>query len=164
MHFLFTNPQTGDGQPFFDLMSDFVKRYKDGTASTEQFFDVANEHVKNTALAQKFGYKDLGWFYRQWVTQAYSPSYELAYHIENDSTQGLLLKGELTQSELPEDQNWFMPLPLILHFHGGQSARVTIAAHGARTPISIKLPEQPEKVELDPELWVLSNKTTTVKR
>ena len=78
MHFLFTDPATGDGRPFFDLMSDFVKRYKDGMASTEQFFAVANEHVKATPLAQRHGYTDLNWFYRQWVAQTYLPSYHPA--------------------------------------------------------------------------------------
>ncbi len=164
MHFLFTNPQTGDGQPFFDLMSDFVKRYKDSTASTEQFFDVANEHVKSTPLAQRYGYKDLAWFYRQWVTETYLPSYELSYHIEGDSGGGAILKGELSQTGLPESEDWFMPLPLVAHFRGGQIARATVAVHGVHTPLNIKLPEPPEKVELDPELWILSEKTSTVKR
>jgi hypothetical protein len=164
LHFLFTNPQTGDGKPFFDLMSDFVARYKGSTATTDQFFAVANERVKSTALAQKYGYRDLNWFYRQWVTETYLPSYELSFHIDSDSTGGVSLRGELIQSGLPESENWFMPLPLILHFHGGKIARITIAAHGARTPLSIKLPETPEKVELDPELWILSEKTSTAKR
>ena len=164
MHFLFTNPQTGDGQPFFDLMSDFVKRYKDSTASTEQFFDVANEHVKSTPLAQRYGYKDLAWFYRQWVTETYLPSYELSYHIEGDSGGGAILKGELSQTGLPESEDWFMPLPLVAHFRGGKIARATVAVHGVHTPLNIKLPEPPEKVELDPELWILSEKTSTVKR
>jgi Peptidase family M1 domain len=164
MHFLFTNPQTGDGQPFFDLMSDFVKRYKDSTASTEQFFAVANEHVKSTPLAQRYGYKDLAWFYRQWVTETYLPSYELSYHIEGDSGGGAILKGELSQTGLPESEDWFMPLPLVAHFRGGKIARATVAVHGVHTPLNIKLPEPPEKVELDPELWILSEKTSTVKR
>ena len=163
MHFLFTNPQTGDGQPFFDLMSDFVKRYKDNTASTEQFFAVANERVKSTQLAQTYGYNDLNWFYRQWVTETYLPSYQLEYHVENNAG-GLILKGELSQTGLPEKENWFMPIPLIVYFHGGKIARATVAVHGAHSPVNIKLPELPEKVELDPELWVLSEKTTAVKR
>jgi hypothetical protein len=163
MHFLFTNPQTGDGQPFFDLMSDFVKRYKDSTASTEQFFAIANERVKSTPLAQKYGYNDLNWFVQQWVTQTYLPSYELEYYIETDSGS-VILKGELSQTGLPESENWFMPLPLVLHFRGGKIARATVAAHGPHTPLNIKLPESPEKVELDPELWILSEKTSTVKR
>ncbi len=163
LHFLFTDPQTGDGKAFFDLMSDFVARYKDSTATTDQFFAVVNERVKNTPLAQKYGYKDLDWFYRQWVTETYLPSYELSYHIEKDSTGGAILKGELVQNGIPESETWFMPLPLVMHLQGDKMARGTVAVYGARTPISIKLPQSPEKVELDPELWVLSEKTSTVK-
>ncbi|MBI1749828.1 MAG: hypothetical protein HY234_08995 [Acidobacteria bacterium] len=48
LHFLFTNPSTGDGQPFFDMMSDFVKRHKDGWATTESFMQVASEHFVRT--------------------------------------------------------------------------------------------------------------------
>jgi hypothetical protein len=56
-----------------------------------------------------------------------------------------------------------MPLPLVIRFHGGKTARVTVAAYGGHAPISLKLPESPEKVELDPELWILSEKTSTAK-
>ena len=163
LHFLFTNPQTGDGQPFFDLMGDFVHRYSGATASTEQFFAVANEHLKDTALAQKFGYKDLNWFYRQWVTETYMPSFELAYHIE-ETPGGVVLKGDLSQTGLPEGDTWLMPLPLVIHFHDGTMAVGTVMAHGPHAPVTIKLPKAPDKVELDPELWVLSEKTSTVKR
>lgn len=163
MHFLFTNPQTGDGQAFLDLMSDFVRRYKDGTATTEQFFAVANDRVKDTPLAQKYGYKDLNWFYRQWVTQSFLPSYELTYHIEDGTGGTVILKGELFQRGLPEKENWFMPLPLVIHFPGGKTALGTVAARGGQTPINIRLPQRPEKVELDPDLWILSEKTSTGK-
>jgi aminopeptidase N len=164
MHFLFTDPQTGDGKPFFDLMSEFVRRHKDSTATTNEFFAVANERVQDTPLAKKYGYKDLNWFYRQWVTQAYLPSYELSYHIEQDSSGAVTLKGDLVQTGLPEKENWFMPLPVIMHFKGDKVARGTVAVLGAHTPISLKLPQVPEKVELDPEWWVLSEKTSTAKR
>jgi hypothetical protein len=30
--------------------------------------------------------------------------------------------------------------------------------------VKLALPARPEKVELDPELWILSEKTSTVKR
>jgi len=164
MHFLFTDPQTGDGKAFFDVMSDFVRRYKDSTATTQQFFAVANEHIKSTPLAQKYGYKDLEWFYKQWVTETYLPSYEFSYHIEADTGTGVILKGELFQKGLPESETWFMPIPVLIHFHGGKVSRGTIAVLGSHTPISIKLPQAPEKVELDPELWILSEKTTTAKQ
>jgi hypothetical protein len=163
MHFLFTDPQTGDGTPFFDMMTDFVQRYKNGAASTEEFFAVANEHVKSTPLAKKYGYNTLNWFFHQWVTQTYLPSYELSYHIEDDrvSRGAVVLKGEITQMGVPETEKWFMPLPVLIHFAGGKTARGTVAVLGSHSPISIRLPQQPEKVELDPELWILSDKTST---
>jgi hypothetical protein len=39
-----------------------------------------------------------------------------------------------------------------------------VLAPGPQTPVNIKLPKSPEKVELDPELWVLSDKTSAVKQ
>jgi hypothetical protein len=163
LHMLFTDPKTGDGQPFFDLMSDFVRRYNGSTASTEQFFAVANEHLAQTALAQKYGYKDLNWFYHQWVLETFLPSYELAYHIE-ESPSGPLLKGEVLQKGIPDNEIWDMPIPITIYFHGGTVARTTVLAQGPRTPVNIALPKSPEKVELDPDLWVLSEKTSTVKQ
>jgi len=164
MHFLFTDPQTGKGDAFLDLMTEFVRRYKDRTATTEQFFAVANDRVRETPLSRKYGYKDLNWFYRQWVTQSYLPSYEFDYDVENDSAGGVIIKGELLQSNLPDEENWFMPLPLVIHYSGGKLGYGTVAVQGKRTPINIRLQQRPEKIELDPDLWVLSDKTSTHKQ
>jgi hypothetical protein len=38
-----------------------------------------------------------------------------------------------------------------------------VAAQGSHTPFTIKLSQAPEKVELDPDMWVLSAKTSTSK-
>ena len=164
LHFLFTDPQTGDGTAFFDVMKDFVRRYRDSTATAEQFFAVANEHIQNTAMARKYGYKDLDWFYRQWVTETFLPSYELDYHVESDPGGGVVLKGNLLQKGLPETEKWFMPVPIILHFHGGTTARGSIGVFGTTSPVNIKLAQAPEKVELDPDMWILSEKTSIVKQ
>ena len=164
LHFLFTNPQTGDGTPFFDMMHDFVERYKGKSASTEQFFAVATEHLQNTPLAKKYGYKDLNWFYRQWVTESFLPSYQLSYHLEPEAGGALLLKGELSQTGLPENETWFSVLPLVVHMAGGGMARGSVAVLGPHSPVNIRLPHAPEKVELDPDLWVLSDKTSSVKQ
>ena len=161
LHFLFTDPATGDGQPFFDMMADFVHRYKGKSASTDDFFAVANEHLPQTPLAKKYGYKDLGWFYRQWVLQSYLPSYRLAYHIEDAPGGGVLLVGEVAQESVPDKEKWFMPLPVSIDFGGGKTARGTVAVLGSRTPFKIKLAERPQKVELDPGLWILSEHTNT---
>ncbi len=162
LHFLFTNPTTGDGEAFFVMMRDFVQRHKDGSATTEAFAQVATEHFVRTPVAQKYGMKDLNWFFRQWVWQTHLPAYRLEYTLENQPDGKVLVKGTLFQDGAPE--NWVMPLPLVFKFSGNQSARGTLLANGPQQPFSIPLPMKPEAVELDPDLWVLSEKTTTRKR
>jgi aminopeptidase N len=164
LHFLFTDTQTGEGQAFFDMMSEFVREHKNGTASTEQFFALAGERALKTPLGQKYGYKNLDWFLRQWVMQSYLPSYRLEYHIEDSPGGGAMLVGTVFQDGVPDSEQWFMPLPLVIHFPGGKMARGTIAAYGAKAPVKVKLPQKPEKVELDPDLWVLSDKTSISKQ
>lgn len=164
LHFLFTDTQTGEGQAFFDMMSEFVREHKNGTASTEQFFALAGERAQKTPLGQKYGYKNLDWFFRQWVVQSYFPSYRLEYHIEDAPGGGAMLVGTIFQDGVPDSEQWFMPLPLVIHLPGGKMARGTIAAYGAKAPVKVKLPQKPEKVELDPDLWVLSDKTSVSKQ
>jgi len=43
----------------------------------------------------------------------------------------------------------------------GTMGIVAIAVQGKDSPVRVKLPGRPQKVELDPELWVLSEKTST---
>lgn len=161
LHFLFTNPATGDGKPFFDMMQDFVNRYRDSTASTEQFAQVASEHFANTPVARKYGLTDLGWFFRQWVWQTALPSYRLSYVIESQPDGKFVVKGTISQENAPED--WIMPLPLLIRLGGDKVARGTVLARGPQQPVNIVLPVRPESVELDPEMWILSDKTSTKK-
>jgi len=160
LHFLFTDPQTGDGQAFFDMMKDFTRQHANGAASTEDFFAVANAHVGTTSLARKFGYKDLNWFYRQWVVQTYLPSYRVGYDLEPQPDGSILLKGTLVQEGIPDSEQWFMPIPLVITMAKGSKGVVDIAVMGKETPFKIKLPSRPQKIELDPELWVLSDHTS----
>ncbi len=159
LHFLFTDPATGKGDAFFDMMTDFVKRHDGGWASTEEFIRVANEHFVKTPIARRYNLKDLNWFFRQWVYQAHLPSYRMEYQAQPQPDGSVVIAGVLHQDNVPE--NWFMPLPLIFQFDNNQQAGGTVHAFGPKTPFSIKLPMKPKKVELDPALWVLSEKTTT---
>jgi hypothetical protein len=159
LHFLFTDPQTGDGHPFFDMMADFVHQYANRAATTDDFFAVVNSHVAQTPLAKRYGYKDINWFYRQWVLQTYLPSYRLEYELQNQPDGSVLLNGTLFQDGVPDTERWFMPLPLFVTFAPGKQAVVAIAVEGKQSTIKIKLPARPSKVELDPQLWVLSEKT-----
>jgi len=162
LHFLFTNPNTGDGQPFFDMMTDFVNRYRNSSASTEEFAAVAGAHFARTPIAQQYGAKDLGWFFSQWVMQTVLPSYRLEYSIKSEADGSALVEGTVFQENAPD--NWVMPIPLVITFGGNQAARGTVLANGAQQPVSIRLPQKPESVELDPDHWVLSDKTSTRKK
>ena len=54
-----------------------------------------------------------------------------------------------------------MVLPLNFDFGENRVARTTTAAIGPKTTFSMKLPRRPQKVELDPQQWILSDKTRT---
>jgi len=159
LHFLMSNPSTGDDKPFYDMMTDFVNRFRNNYASTDDFRAVANEHFAKTPIAQKYRLKDLNWFFAQWVYKTELPSYQLEYQLVDQPDGSTLVKGFVTQENVPE--GWFMPLPLTFTFNNNQEARGTVHAYGAKTPFEIKLPMKPKKVELDPQKWILSEKTST---
>ena len=48
-----------------------------------------------------------------------------------------------------------------MSFDGNQQGRALLRAQGPSTPVELKLPARPKKVELDPNSWVLSEKTIT---
>ena len=159
--FFFSDPSNGDDKAFFEMMKDFVRRHENGWASTETFRAVANEHFVRTPIARKYQLKDLNWFFRQWVYQSGLPSYELSYQIENQSDGSAMVRGKLSQHNVPE--GWFMPLPLLVHFGKDSFGRGTVYALGPETPVMLHLPKSAESVELDPDRWILSEKTKSSK-
>ena len=158
LHFLFTDPDTGAGDAFFAMLTDFVNRYRDGYASTDDFRQVVNEHFAKTPIARTYGITNLDWFFSQWVYQTDLPSYQLEYHFEDQPDGKVLMTGNVTQGNAPS--NWFMVLPVALTF-GKQAAYTTVRANGPSFPFVLHLPSRPSKVELDPRRWVLSEKTST---
>ncbi len=157
LHFLFTDPTTGNGDPFFAMMKDFVERHRNNVASTEDFIAVANEHFVKTPLAQKYRLKDLNWFFRQWVYESDLPSYSMSYTLQDQSDGSCVISGTVTQENAPE--NWAMILPVSFSLGDDRAARTTVVAAGPKTNFSMKLPRKPQKVELDPQQWILSEKT-----
>ena len=163
LHFLFTEPATLDDKPFFDMMRDFVQQNLGKAVSTEDFAAFAGQRFATSAIGRKYNLTNLDWFFQEWVYGAHMPSYRLEYHVENQPGGGALLTGNLYQEDLPDDEKWVMPLPLVFTFGKDKVARGTIIANGQKTPVSIKLAAAPDKVELDPDLMVLSLKTSVQK-
>jgi hypothetical protein len=158
LHFLFSNPSTGDDTAFVTMMKAFVEKHRDGAASTEDFWNVANQHFARTPIAQKFGLRDLNWFFLQWVYRTELPSYALEYELKPHPEGGFTISGLVRQDNVPKD--WLMVLPVVFTFDGNQEARTTVRAVGPSTPFELKLPAKPRRVDLDPLSWVLSEKTT----
>ena len=159
LHFMMSNPATGEGQPFFDMMTDFVERYRNKTASTDDFRAVVNEHFAKTPIAQKYGMKNLNWLFRQAVYQSDLPSYEMQYKIQPEADGKVMVSGTIVQKNAPE--NWVMVLPVKFGFGGKQEAMGTVIAQGPSTPFQIRLPAAPSKVQLDPDRWILAENIST---
>jgi hypothetical protein len=159
LHFLLTDPNTGKGEAFFDMMREFVNRYRNGFASTDDFRLVANAHFAGSPIAQQYHLSNLNWFFNQWVYHSELPSYHLDYQLQNQPDGKVLMTGTVSQDNAPND--WFMVLPVALSFGGKQQAVTTVDAAGPKTTFAIRLPMRPTKVELDPQHWILSEKTST---
>jgi peptidase M1-like protein len=159
LHFMLSDPGTGNGQPFFDMMTDFVARYRNKTASSDDFRQVVNEHFAKSPIARKYGMANLNWLFYQSVYQTALPSYEMQYKFEDQPDGKVLVTGTITQQNAPED--WVMVLPVKFSFGAKQEALGTVLVQGASSPFQIRLPMRPKKVELDPDHWILSEKTST---
>ncbi len=162
LHYLFSDPQTGDDARFFEMIRDYTDSYAFRAASTDDFKLVANRHFVNTPVAKAFGLKDLNWFFQQWIYEAKLPSYRLEYKIESGEGGQAVVTGNLIQENA--GPNWFMPLPIVLKFSGNQQAQSIVYVNGPETAVNIPLPMKPNSVELDPDMWILSEKTETKKR
>jgi aminopeptidase N len=158
LHFLFTDPVSGDDEAFYNMMKAFVQAHRNGWASTESFMAVASEHFARAPLGKKYSLKNLDWFMRQWVYDAGMPRYRLEYRIEPDKRGSFVLTGTLHQEGVPE--TWFMPIPLVLEYDRDRIAQGTIHAFGPRTAVRIPLAGKPRRVRLDPHRWVLSENTS----
>ncbi len=156
LHFLLSDPATGNDEAFFAMMTDFVERHRNKFASTDDFRVVAGEHFARSPVGKRYNLKDLDWFFNQWVYQSAFPSYEIQYQVQDQPDGKVLLTGTVTQQNVPD--NWFMVLPLVLSFGANQHARGTVHALGPTAEFKIPLPMRPRKVELDPHHWIIAEK------
>jgi hypothetical protein len=83
----------------------------------------------------------------------------MQYKVEDQPDRTVLISGTITQQNAPD--NWLMILPVKYSFDGNQEALGTVLARGASNSFQVRLPARPKKVELDPERWIMSEKTST---
>jgi aminopeptidase N len=116
------------------MMTDFVNRYHDKFASTDDFRKVAGEHFAKSPIGRKYNLDNLDWFFKEWVYHTELPSYQMDYHVENLPDGKFMLTGTVTQQNVPDD--WFMPLPVVLSFGGNQQASRHRARAGTESEFS----------------------------
>ncbi|MEJ2244871.1 MAG: M1 family aminopeptidase [Acidobacteriota bacterium] len=163
LHYLFSDPYSGNDALFYRMMKDFVTRFANKTASTNDFVAVANAYFAQAPLAKNIGLKDLNWFFQQWVYQAKLPSYRMEYKIEEGEGDQVSISGKILQTNAGE--NWIMPLPVVMEFSGDQKAQAFVWANGPEANFQLPpLPMKPKSVKLDPDWWILSEKTETKKK
>jgi len=159
LHFMLTDPETGDDKPFSTMMTDFVERHRNKTASTDDFRIVANEHFAKSPIARNNRLTNLNWLFSQFVYQSAFPSYELEYKLQDQPNGKVIVSGTVSQKNAPFD--WVMVLPVKFSFAEKQFAIGTVMVQGAYSPFQIELPARPKKVELDPERWILAEGIST---
>lgn len=159
LHFMLTDHETGDEKLFSTMMTDFVERYRNKTASTDDFRNVANEFFAKSQIARNNRLANLNWLFSQFVYQTAFPSYEMEYKLQDQPGGRVIISGTVSQKNAPSD--WIMVLPVKFSFAEKQFAVGTVLVQGPYSPFQIELPARPKKVELDPDRWILAEGIST---
>lgn len=127
---------------FWAGIRDYYKRYRDGSASTDEFRRVMEE---------KSGL-ELSWFFKQWLARAGSPVIEGTW-VYDAQTKRVVI--ELTQTQPSEAYR--LPLEIGLTLDGPPKIekveRVEMTRKQQRFEIAAD--KEPATVTLDPNTWVL---------
>jgi aminopeptidase N len=122
---------------FTETMRDFYRSYQGKRASTEDFRQVAEQHLG----------ADLSWFFDQWVYGTEVPSYRVTYRTVREGEQ-YRVKMRVLQEDVPEDFQTYVPVSLDLG--GDRVARLRVKVRGARSDIDLPLmPAKPKSLRFN---------------
>lgn len=123
-----------------------VEQYRNRNATTEDFERVVEKHMVPNMNAAGNGNMD--WFFREWVYGTAVPKYRLEQTVTDQPEGKYLLKGSVTQSEVPDD--FLMVVPLYLEFDGGPVRVGSLRMSGnTSVPFQVMLPKKPKRVLLN---------------
>jgi aminopeptidase N len=126
-------------EKFWAGIRDYYQRYRDGSASTDDFRRVMEE---NSGL-------ELSWFFRQWLARAGSPVIEGGWSYDA-ATKRIVV--ELSQRQPGEVYR--LPLEVGLTIDGVQKVE-KIELTQTQQRFEIAAAKEPVTVTLDPNTWVL---------
>ena len=126
---------------FWEGIRDYYGRYRNGSATTEDFRRVMEEHSG----------KDLSGFFRQWLARAGSPVIEGGWSYDT-ATKKIII--ELAQTQPGEVYR--LPLELGITVDGSPQTRIEkIELTQKQQRFEIAADKEPSKVVLDPNTWTL---------
>lgn len=126
-------------EKFWIGIRDYYHRYRDGSASTDDFRRVMEE---NSGL-------ELTWFFRQWLARAGSPAVTGSWSYDSSKKQIVI---ELTQAQ-PGDA---YRMPLEIGYTVDDSQKIgKIEMTGKQQRFEIASDKEPASVALDPNTWML---------
>ena len=129
-------------EAFWNGLSAFYERYRDGNADTEDFREVM-EDVSG---------RDLSTFFRQWTREAGLPRYEGHWQYSEDT-------GRLTvtlDQVRPQSPVFETPIELGIYSNAKGTPRIEVMQVDERSnTFTFDVKERPAHVELDPRTWAL---------
>jgi aminopeptidase N len=126
-------------EKFWTGIRDYYRRYRDGSASTEDFRRVMEE---NSGL-------QLSWFFRQWLGRAGSPVIEGGWRYDAATKRVVV---ELTQTQAGDA--YVLPLEIGITNDGAPKIE-RIELTEKQQEFQIAVDKEPAAVTLDPNTWVL---------
>ena len=131
---------------FIAMMQDFYARYRGGRASTRDFQQIVEDHMGI----------DMSWFFDEWVQGTAIPSYVFSWHAEPAQGGHYTVRLRVRQEDVPE--HFIMPVPLKIGFADpSMYAYVRIKVTGPVTEVTLDLPAEPTRLELNPLESVLAD-------
>ncbi len=128
---------------FVAMMTDFYQSHAGGTASTEDFQRVAEQH---------FG-ESLDWFFNQWFDGLALPKYKFSYSVAGSGTT---YSADLTieQSEVPPSFRMYVPVEI--EYANGASEYRRVLVEGPTTEVTLEgLRSEPARIRFNAFMAVL---------
>jgi aminopeptidase N len=138
---------SGGEDVLITVLRDFAKTHRGGAATTEDFVAAVNRHVPG----------DLGWFFDQWLCGTGLPTLTWKHRIERGpGGEGgeWQLVLEVRQEGVPP--GFVSSVPVRFHFGGDRTGTWMARVDQPQVTLTVPLPEQPRKVELNPDNAVLA--------
>jgi len=123
-----------DETMFYSMLKDYHTSFRGKKASSADFKKIAEKHIG----------MEMDWFFEQWIEGTGIPEYQFEYQVEETVEEKYLIKGVVTQRNVPAD--FKMPVLLKIDFGENGSSLQRRMISGPETRIEFLSPIEPEDI------------------